>query len=242
MKAILKKNQIVIFAIATMLIAAGYMNYTTNEKQALQTAALADTEQFAEIGDATLVSANVSENNVNSEENSSNESGDSNNNENIFNKENSGLAQTQNNISDVENIKETEKGQSNNLLDDVNTSAKTSGNQYFIESRLERDKMYSQMLESYEKILSNSQISDAQKEISENEIKNINNTKNALMITENLIKNKGFEDLIIFINGESVNIIVKAKELTEEQIAQIQNIVTRELKVEIESIHISNKE
>ena len=62
------------------------------------------------------------------------------------------------------------------------------------------------------------------------------------MIAENLIKNKGFQDLIIFINGDSINIIVKAKELKEEQIAQIQNIISRELKGEIENIHISNKE
>ena len=55
------------------------------------------------------------------------------------------------------------------------------------------------MLESYQNILSNNQISDAQKEISENEIKNINNTRNSIMITENLIKYKGFEDLVIFV-------------------------------------------
>ena len=117
-----------------------------------------------------------------------------------------------------------------NTEEDVRTtSSAASENQYFTESRLEREKMYSQMLESYQKILGSDQISDAQKEISENEIKNINNTKNAIMITENLIKNKGFEDLIIFVNGDSINIIIKSKELSEEQIAQIQNIVSREL-------------
>ena len=62
------------------------------------------------------------------------------------------------------------------------------------------------------------------------------------MITENLIKNKGFEDLVIFVNGDSINIIIKTKELSEEQIAQIQNIVSRELNGDIENIHISCKE
>lgn len=213
MKRILKKNQIVIFAIAIMLIAAGYMNYTTNEKQILQTAVLADTEQFAELGDATLVSANaVKEENVNEE--------------NLSNTE-------QQNVID-EGEQKTENS--------VDTNSTGINNEYFVESKLERDKMYSQMIESYQNILNNNQISEAQKEISENEIKNINNTKNAIMITENLIKNKGFEDVVIFVNGDSVNIIIKAKELTEEQIAQVQNIVTRELKAEIENIHISNKE
>ena len=193
MKSILKKNQIIISVIAIMLIAAGYMSYTTNTKNSVQTAALSDTEQYAELGDATLVSANVVE--------------------------------------------------ENNIVDNnVNTSSTPIENQYFTESRLERDKMYSQMLESYQNILTNNQISDSQKEISENEIKNINDTKNAIMITENLIKNKGFEDLVIFENGDSINIIVKTKELSEEQIAQIQNIVSRELKGDIENIHISCKE
>ena len=213
MKRILKKNQIVILAIAIMLIAAGYMNYTTNENQILQTAVLADTEQFAELGDATLVSANaVKEENVNEQ--------------NLSNTE-------QQNVID-EGEQKTENS--------VDTNSTGINNEYFVESKLERDKMYSQMIESYQNILNNNQISEAQKEISENEIKNINNTKNAIMITENLIKNKGFENVVIFVNGDSVNIIIKAKELTEEQIAQVQNIVTRELKAEIENIHISNKE
>ncbi len=204
MKSILKKNQIIISAIAIMLIAAGYMSYTTNTKNSLQTAALADTEQYAELGDATLVSANI----------------------------------TQDESQNVEN----EELDENNIVNYINTSSSVSENQYFVESRLERDKMYSQMLESYQNILSNNQISDAQKEISENEIKNINNTRNSIMITENLIKNKGFEDLVIFVNGDSINIIIKTKELSEEQIAQIQNIVSRELNGDIENIHISCKE
>ena len=98
------------------------------------------------------------------------------------------------------------------------------------------------MLESYQNILENSQISETQKEISQNEIKNINDTKNAIMIAENLIKNKGFEDVVIFVNGESISVIIKGEEITPEQIAQIQNIVSRELSAEVDNIHISNKE
>ena len=62
------------------------------------------------------------------------------------------------------------------------------------------------------------------------------------MIAENLIKNKGFEDVVIFDNGESISVIIKGAEITPEQIAQIQNIVSRELSAEVDNIHISNKE
>lgn len=235
MKQILKKNQIIISVIAIMLIAAGYMNYTSNEKQALETAVLTDSEKYAGIGDATLVSANVADNNdlVNNDEtkNTDNENNDTSKNED-----------KKDEIKSNEQNTETTENAVQNEINTSTTVTETSGDQYFSELRLERDKMYSQMLESYQKILSNSQISETQKEISENEIKKINDTRNAIMIAENLIKNKGFQDLIIFINGDSISIIVKAKELKEEQIAQIQNIISRELKGEIENIHISNKE
>ena len=201
MKKVLKRNQIVISVIAVMLIAAGYMNYTTNIKQTLDTAALTDSEKYAGLGDATLVSSS--------------------------------------------NVDEENKIEENKIEENqVQTLVKADEDQelqYFAESRLEREKMYSQMIESYQKILQNTAISEAQREIAQNEIKKINDIKNSIMIAENLIKNKGIEDVIIFINGESVNIIIKANDLSQEQIAQVQNIVTRELKVEIENIHISKK-
>lgn len=211
-----------------MLIAAGYMNYTSNEKQALETAVLTDSEKYAGIGDATLVSANVTDNN-----------------DVVNNNEGQNIADDSVKKEEIKSNEQNTETTENAVQNEINTSTnvtETSGDQYFAELRLERDKMYSQMLESYQKILSNSQISETQKEISENEIKKINDTRNAIMIAENLIKNKGFQDLIIFINGDSISIIVKAKELKEEQIAQIQNIISRELKGEIENIHISNKE
>ena len=101
--------------------------------------------------------------------------------------------------------------------------------------------MYSQMIESYEKILQNETISSEQKAIAQTEIKKINDLKNSIMITENLIKTKGFEDVVIFVNDTSVNVIIKAEKLEQEQTAQIQNIITRELKADINNVHISNK-
>ena len=58
---------------------------------------------------------------------------------------------------------------------------------------------------------------------------------------ENLIKNKDIEDVVIFVNDQSISVIVKGENLAQEQIAQIQNIIARELKAEIDNIHISTK-
>ena len=61
------------------------------------------------------------------------------------------------------------------------------------------------------------------------------------MICENLISTKGFENCVIFVNVDSISVIVKAQELKADEIAQIQNIVARELNCKVENIHISTK-
>lgn len=233
MRTILKKNQVILSVIAVMLIAAGYMNYTANSKDTLQTSGLMDSEKYGKLGDATFVSANVvEETNKESEENSKNQEAE--NTENAEKAEIEGEKEATAETNSIENTENITKEET------VQTSAKES-DQYFTESKLSREKMYSQMLESYQKILQNNNITDTQKEISQNEIKKINDIKNAIMITENLIKNKGFEDVLIFVNGDSISVVIKAEDLSKEQIAQIQNIVSRELKAEIENVHISKK-
>lgn len=112
---------------------------------------------------------------------------------------------------------------------------------YFENSRLDRDKMYSQMLETYQKMYDGDNVSVEQKTNAANEIAKINVTKNAIMICENLIKTKGINDVVIFVNDTQISVVVDEEELTTEQIAQIQNIISREMKAIIENIHISCK-
>ena len=64
--------------------------------------------------------------------------------------------------------------------------------------------MYSQMLDNYQKILETNNLSSEEKKTAQEEIKRINNEKNAIMIAENLIKTKGFQDIVIFVNNGNV--------------------------------------
>lgn len=217
-----KKNQIIIYVIALMLVAAGYLNYTSTEhdpNSIIQTTT--DAEQLAgtkNIGDAQLVSGNVTTNTT--EDTSATK-----------------------NISNFEN---TTTNEATNNLDTTNTSntVTTGGtvkDDYFTKSRLERETMYSQMLETYEKVLNGINSLETQKQSASEEIKKINDTKNSIMICENLIATKGFENCVIFVNGGSVSVIIGAEEITQEEMAQLQNILSRELNAEIENIHISLK-
>lgn len=233
----LKKNQVIIYVTALMLVVAGYMNFTANGdlKSAVQTASSEEElDKMANIGDAQLVSSNVVSSNIVSENQESISNVNDANSNGIANIEKDNTTNTENN-----NVTNEEKNQ-NNIVE-TSTKVSNSDDNYFSTSKLERDTMYSQMLETYENILNSSNSLETQKQSATEEIKKINDTKNSIMICENLIKTKGFEDSIIFVNGESISIVVKDNQLTAEKVAQIQNIISREMNAKVENIHISNK-
>ena len=212
---ILKRNQIVVAVIALMLVTAGYLNFANQNKESnlIPTSSAADSELMAGIGDAQLVRANETKENNQTQ------------NETVENTEN------------VATTNKTKEDTASNITQ--NTSAQEDS--YFAQSRLDRDKMYSQMLDNYQKILETNNLSSEEKKTAQEEIKRINNEKNAIMIAENLIKTKGFQDIVIFVNNGNVTGVVQKDKLDEKDIAQIQNIITREINVKTNKINISGK-
>ena len=212
---IIKRNQLIILVISLMLITAGYLNFTSDNEE------ITTSYLMAELGDATLVSSNaVVEEGKNIIANTLEE------------KENNVV---QNSITQEDNSQEEDK------LNTETANTYETDETYFTTSKLERENMYSQILETYQQIYNNSESSSEQKNSALNEISNINKTKNAIMIAENLISAKGFKNIVIFVNESSVSVIVGIEELQQEHIAQIQNIVSRELNVDASIIHISTK-
>ena len=199
-----KKNEVVIYAIALMLVTAGYFNYTANnENETLQTYS----EEISNIS----IDKNETNNTI----------------ENI-------AKDTQENKKEDENIGDAKLVDSNSV---VNEPA-----DYYATSKLERDTNYANTLSTYTKILEDSSISETQKSIAMKEITKIKDTQNAISICENLLSTKGFENYVILVNNESINVVVKVKGgLDKQKVAQIQNIVSREFNCKIDNIHISEK-
>ena len=160
-------------------------------------------------------------------------------------------------ISDVNNYSESTLGEatlvsSNEVVEETEIQNETQNEvkneviestekNYFLEAKMDRDNTYSENIEIYEKILENSNITNDQKAIAQNEISNISNEKKVIQATENLIKMKGFEDVVIFKNNNGVSVIVRADVLQPEQVAQIQNIVEREFQIQGKNINITSK-
>ena len=176
-----KKNEVIIYAIALMLVTAGYFNYSSNvENSSIEFATEdAGNNEDEDIGDAKLVD-------------------------------------------------------SKNIVDEQPD--------YFASSKLERDTNYADTLSTYTKIIEDNSVSETQKSIAMKEITKINDTKNAIKITENLLSTKGFDNYVVFVNNESINVVVKTEGgLNKQKVAQIQNIISREFDCRIENIHITEK-
>lgn len=196
-----KKNEVIIYAIALMLVAAGYFNYNSNvEKSSLET---------------------YSKQDITNENYSNNEIKDT-------------VA-----VEDNENIEDEGIGDAK-LVDSKNIVNEQSD--YFVSSKLERDTNYADTLSTYTKIIEDNSVSEAQKSIAMKEITKINDIKNAIKISENLLSTKGFDNYVVFVNNESINVVVKDEGgLDKQKVAQIQNIISREFDCKIENIHITEK-
>lgn len=201
-----KKNDVVIYAIALMLVTAGYFNYTANvENTVVETYS----EEMSNISDITTNNTVAS---------------------NIV----------------IENVAENTKEEKDEDIGDAklvdSNSIVSEPTDYYATTKLDRDTNYANTLSTYTKILEDSSVSETQKSIAMKEITKINDTKNAISICENLLSTKGFENYVVLVNNESINVVVKVKGgLTKQKVAQIQNIVSREFKCKIENIHISEK-
>lgn len=220
---IIKKNQLTILVLALMLVTAGYLNYNSNQTVTTE-------GKIASIGDATLVSSNsvVSDNNTSHND--------------ILNTTNMVVSNSElETNAATSNEYNNDNKKNDNKVVTTNSGAETKDADYYTSSRLERDTMYSEMLASYQKILDSTTTTSKQKEAAQKEITIINTTKNAIMISENLIKTKGFEDCIVYENDKSINIVVKKEKLSKEDTAQIQSIIAREMNVKLENIHIMTK-
>lgn len=130
---------------------------------------------------------------------------------------------------------------STNIEEDAVEVFAKDNEDYFVQTRIDRANTYAEQIEIYENIIMSDSVSEEQKSKAQEEINRINETRNSITIAENLIKLKGFDEVVILVNTSSVNVIVEDDELSKEQLAQIQNIVSREFDVEIDTIHITNK-
>ena len=113
---------------------------------------------------------------------------------------------------------------------------------YFSAYRSNRESLRDQAMLTYDSIISSDNYSqDAKTEAEKAKLALTELIKQEFSV-ENLIKAKGFTDCVVTIGDPKVNVIVKAPDLDEPQVAQIVDVLQDHLHVKVKNIKIMNVE
>lgn len=124
---------------------------------------------------------------------------------------------------------------------DTEITTSQSNMNFFVEYRLERDQTRSEEVDLLKGIVEDENSSQDTIKEAQQKIMNIVERTEQEMTVENLLKAQGFDDAVAMIHDESINIIVSEQNLTDDKVAQIQNIVINETDFEIPQIKIIEK-
>ena len=118
--------------------------------------------------------------------------------------------------------------------------ANDTGSQFFDEARLKREKAHDEALDTIQKTLKDSSLSDAEKaEYTAQMTANLEDI-NAENEIETLIKAKGFADCLCFLQSgrADLTVMTSGEALTEAQVAQIRDIVMSKSNVTAQNITV----
>lgn len=111
---------------------------------------------------------------------------------------------------------------------------------FFTEYRLERDKIRSERSDLLREIIQNAPTQDSKQQAQETILK-MTLEKQREVEMENLIKAKGFADALVFVRDNSVSAVVKTTALTQEEVIQVAEVISRISGIKPGDITISAK-
>ncbi len=118
------------------------------------------------------------------------------------------------------------------------TSSTTTSANFYTNYRNEREATRTQEIQFYDSIIASATSSnEAKLEAEANKLELITQMEKEL-VTEGIIRGKGFEDAIVTTSASNVNVFVKSAELTSVEVAQITTVVTEQLNVDIDRVII----
>ena len=217
MKKIFKKNQIIITALAIMIAAAGYINYSDSGLQLGESKEEgADQETVSETADFDTVLSDI---------------------ESLDQDLTDETAKAE-----EEMTPEGEKVQE----EEAQTSAETPGEAvltgaatYSAQARITREQTRAQNKETLLEIINNEALSQEQKEEAIASMVNMTDLAEKEEAAELLLQAKGFEHAVVNLTGDTADVVVSAVELDDAKRAQIEDIVKRKTGVEGENIVIT---
>ena len=234
MKKFARKNQWIITALAVLIAVAGYLNFTGEEinKNGLKNVMSLSGKQTA-APEEQAQAENESAADGKEEKKQTKES-----------KETS--AQTTTDISAEDNGEDYTVADSGELKSASEENpgeavmvSNSLGADYFSSAKLSREQSRAKNKETLMTIINNDKIASKDKKSAIDQVAQL--TKDAQMesAAELMLEAKGFTDSVVSIEKGSADVIVNAGELTQQQLAQITDIVTRKTNISADHIVIT---
>ena len=232
MKNMVKKNQIMITALAIMIAVAGYLNFAGSK---------ITEEEIMTAGSGTVMSEDVADSDVSDEdmEQADIQSMDSDVvlNESNYLDENMEEIMAENMTGEMAQNTENQLSDGETPGEAVFTSAASldtlSG------ARLLKEQTRARNKETLLEIINNVNISEEQKQEAVDNMIAITDVAEKETAAEILLESKGFDDVVVSITDSTVDVVVNASELSEAQRAQIEDIIVRKTGVSPDAIVIS---
>ena len=220
MKRLFRKNQIIITSLAIMIVIAGYLNFTADQTKPVKQEAAGETAE------------KIREENIQAEEAAAGAEAD------ITSFPDEDLASVS---AEAESTADTETPEGEKVGEAVLTSSASAG-AFSASAKLNREQVRSKNEASLLEIINNTDISEDMKADAIASMNRMTDRAEKELDAELLLEAKGFKDSVVSINDDSVDVIVGAAEITDEQKAQIEDIVTRKTERNVSDIVITTME
>ena len=242
----LKRNQIMITALAIMIAVAGYLNFA-GTKAGEEQLTSADAGNAGEDMTALL---HLSEEDVVSDIDSMDSDQDGVAAADYLNEQMPANAQVQADSAQVAVVSETmDEASAEQVAEDTDVqNGEVPGEAVFTSStgvtslagaKLQKEQTRAKNKETLLDIINNANISEEQKQDAINGMIALTDMAEKETAAEILLEAKGFNDVVVSISGSGVDVVVNAPSLTDAQRAQIEDIVTRKTGISPENIIIS---
>ncbi len=121
----------------------------------------------------------------------------------------------------------------------VLTSSNAINTAIVSEAKLGREQIRAKNKESLLEIVNNASLSDAAKADAVNKLANITENSEKEIAAELLLEAKGFQDVVVSVMNDSVDVVVGKATLTDSERAQIEDIVKRKTQMSADKITIN---
>lgn len=111
--------------------------------------------------------------------------------------------------------------------------------EFIISAKLEREQVRATSKESLLGIINNAELTEAEKTAAVTQMAAITDASEKELAAELLLEAKGFNNVIVSITNEQVDVVIEIDELTDTDRAQIEDIVTRKTESTVDMLRIT---